>query len=312
MGDRILLILGALALNAFLGGPRRFYAALGLVRIGRIPTQWVRLFERKLNRENRSVQERETRGWLFALFALLAALIVGSLLTLALSGALPILELSLLACLLPFRSTWDTVNGLRRGLKDGNISAARQSLEYTVWKHHPLLDEFGLGRAGVEMLAVHFSEKIVAPVLFYVLFGLPGLCLSKTVYLLQETLVRPTESEEAFGRASRKLHHILHYIPSRIAAGLWLVVAIVLPSANVYSAAEQVKNGVFGESPQDLSILAAASVLSLCLGGQSSAYVHEGWIGAGTAKITHAHVGRALRAFFVLHVLLFCFFGIFL
>jgi adenosylcobinamide-phosphate synthase len=312
MAERILLMLGALVLNAFFGGPRRFYAALGVTRIGRLPAQWVRLFERKLNRENRSIQEREMRGWIFALFAILAALIAGSLLTLALSRALPIIELALLACLLPFRSTWDTVAALRRGLRDGNISAARQSLEYTVWKHHPLLDEFGLGRAGMEMLAVHFSEKIVAPILFYVLFGLPGLFLSKTVYLLQETLVRPTESEEAFGRASRKLHHMLHYIPSRMTAGLWLVVAIILPSANVYEAAEQVKNGIFGESPQDLSILAAASVLNVCLGGQSSAYVHEGWIGAGTAKVTHIHIARGLRAFFVLHILLFCFFGIFL
>jgi adenosylcobinamide-phosphate synthase len=312
MVERILLVLGALVLNALLGGPRRFYAALGLARIGRMPAQWVRVFERKLNREHRSIKERETRGWLFALFALLAALIAGSLMTLLLSDALPTVELVLLACLLPFRSTWDTVASLRRGLRDGNLSVARQSLEYTVWKHHPLLDEFGLARAGVEMLAVHFSEKIVAPIVFYVLFGLPGLCLSKTIYLLQETLVRPTESEEAFGRASRKLHHMLHYIPSRMTAGLWLVAAIVLPSANVYSAAEQVKNGVFGESPQDLSILSAASVLNLCLGGTSSAYVHEGWIGAGTAKVTHAHIGRALRAFFVLHVLLFCFFGIFI
>ena len=154
--------------------------------------------------------------------------------------------------------------------------------------------------------------KIVAPVLFFVLFGLPGLFVSKMVYMMQETLVRATESEQAFARGPRKLHFILHYIPSRIAAVLWLCASIFIPSAHFYDASAQVFTGIAREKPQDIALLAAAAVLHVSLGGPMSAYVHEGWIGGGTAKVLPPDIGRALRIFAVLQLLLFCFIGLFI
>lgn len=295
-----------------MGGPWRIYTLLGFTRMARLPGRGIREIERRLNRDHRSIEERAVRGWVFAVFAVFACITFGMMVDWILEGQWQLIEVVLLVALLPMRSTWKCAGAVAAGLRRGSLNDARRALEGTVWKHHARLDEHGVARAAVEMLAVHFSEKIVAPGLFYILFGLPGLFVSKTIYLMQEVLVRPTESEEAFARGPKKLHFLLHYIPARVAGLLWVVVAIFLPSAHLKDSFEQVVNGLFGERPQDVSILAAGAVLRLTLGGPGSAYVHEGWVGSGTVKAGYGDIKRAQRAFALLHVLFFCLVGLFL
>jgi adenosylcobinamide-phosphate synthase len=277
-----------------------------------MPGHGIRDIERRLNREHRSIKARVVRGWIFTLFALFACIVFGLLLSWILQGNLRSVEMLLLACMLPSRSSWDMASGIRKALRANDLNAARQVLSYSVWKHHAKLDDHGLARAAIEILAVHFSEKIVAPVLFYILFGLPGFFISKIIYLMQETLLRPTESEQAFAQASHRLHYMLHYIPARVSALLWVCASIFVPSASFYESAEQVKNGLWGEKPQDVALLAAASVLRLSLGGTLSAYMHEGWVGAGTVRAGEADIKRAQRLYLLVQLLLFCFIGLFI
>lgn len=310
--EHTLLILSALLLNAVLGGPSRVYSILGLARLARLPAQGIREIERRLNREHRTVKERVIRGWVFALFVIFACIAFGMLIDWILQDEWQFVEILLLAALLPARSTWKCASAVAGGLRRGSLNEARRALAGTVWRHHARLDEHGVARAAIETLAVHFSDKMVGPALFYLLFGLPGLFVSKSIYLMQETLVRPTQNEEAFAHASQQLHFFLHYIPARIAAMLWLCAAIFLPYANMKEATEQVVNGMFGERPQDVAVLSAAAVLRVSLGGPGSVYVHEGWVGAGSARASQADIRRAQRAFILLHVLLFCFIGLFI
>ncbi len=310
--ERALLILCALLVNALFGGPRSLHEWLGLGRLTRMPAQGVRDIERRLNRENRSSKARVIRGWVVAWFAVFACIAFGMLLSWIFQGDMQFGEVLLLAFLLPFRSSWNMASAIRRYLRANNLQAARQVLEHTAWRHHAKLDDHGLARAAVEILAVHFSEKIVAPVLFYILFGLPGFFISRIIYIMQETLVRPTESEQAFAHGAKRLHYILHYVPARITALLWICAAIFIPSAQFGDSAAQISKGIFGESPQDVSLLSAASVLNVALGGPTSAYMHEGWVGPGTARVSDADMGRASRAYLLLHLLLFCFIGLFI
>jgi adenosylcobinamide-phosphate synthase len=310
--DHTLIVLSALLVNLLFGGFSSVYQRLGLSALTHLPAQGVRDIERRLNREHRSVEERIMRGWVFALFSGAACIILGTLLSWILEDEWQIAEIILLAILLPLRGTWKIASAIRSALLKGKLNDARRALAGTVWKHHAKLDEHGVSRAAIEMIAVHFSEKIVAPVLFYLLFGLPGFFVSKTIYLMQETLVRPTESEQAFAKAAHTLHFILHYLTARLTAMLWLVAAIFMPSADVKDATQQVIYGFFGETPQDIALLGAGAVLRLSLGGPTSAYVHEGWIGAGTAKATQADIGRAQRALILVQLLLFCFVGLFI
>ena len=78
--DRALLSASALLLNAVFGGPRSWYTALGADRIAAYPVRVLRELERKLNREQRSPEDRETRGQLLVAVVLAAGIIGGLIL----------------------------------------------------------------------------------------------------------------------------------------------------------------------------------------------------------------------------------------
>lgn len=310
--EHTFIILCALLVNLLIGGFGRFYYNIGLSHLGMLPALGIREVERRLNRENRSSEERVVRGWVFIVFSVIACIAFGMLIDWILEDEWKIVEIFLLAAMLPLRSTWATASTIRRALQMGQLNAARRVLEGTVWKHHARLDQHGVARAAIEVIAVHFSEKIVAPIIYYLIFGLSGFFISRLIYLMQETLVRPTESEQAFAEAAHKVHFYLHYLTARITAGLWLIAAIFIPSADVKDATQQVIYGFFGETPQDIALLGAGAVLKLSLGGPTSAYVHEGWIGAGTAKATSVDIKRAQKIMVLLQLLLFCGIGLFI
>lgn len=306
--DRALLVLSAMLLNVALAGPRRWYVALGLLRLYRMPAALIRDTERRLNREHRSFTERQMRGFVLVAATVLASLIAGWILGWLQLG---FFELFILMLALPIRPTWDIASQIRKSLYAKDIAAARQALEGTVWRHHALLDEYGLARAGVEMLTVHFSEKIVAPTLFYILFGLPGLFVIKSVTLLNETLPQPVPGQ-GFSKATREAHFLLHYLTSRFASFIWLSASIFLPSVKLADAAKQMTEDVIRATPQRAALLAAASVLKLSLAGPTSVYMQEGWVGSGVARVTQADLKRALYLFALLHLFLFVFVGFFL
>ena len=309
--ERAVLILSALALNAVFAGPARLFAALGLMPLFHYPASKVRDLERRLNRDHRSYSEREMRGVLLVSVMIIVALLVGAFLEWLFAHNLQFMGLLLVALLLPVRPTWDCVWAIRKYLASGDLRQTRDALADTAWRHHALLDEYGVARAGIETVAVHFAEKIFAPALWYIIFGLPGFLVSKGVYLLQETLSRPS-GENGFARATAGVHYVLHYIPSRIAAVFWLAAAFFVPGANAAEAARQLVPGIERARPEKIALLSAASVLKLGLGGPSSIYVHEEWVGNGTVKPTAYDVRRALYIFIILHLMLFVLFGLFL
>lgn len=310
--ERALLILSALLLNAAFAGPRQWLQALGISRLSALPAQGLRSLERKLNRDHRSARERETRGTLLTVAVLLASLIAGVICGWLLKMDFRFAGLLILTLSLPVRPAWDIASLIRKHLKDGHIGAARHVLEGTAWRHHALMDEHALSRVAIETLAVSFSERIVAPALWYLALGLPGLFVSKAAWLLEETLVRPGNIDRSFSKTAQSLHYILHYIPSRLAALLWLAVAVFFPSIRLRDVLHPVMAGMAKEPPQVLSLTAAAAVMSLSLGGPGSLYANERWIGGGTARPTAVNIGRALYLFGLLHLLFFVLLGLFL
>jgi len=308
--ERALLVLSALLLNALLAGPHHWYEALGLAGLSAFPAQALRDIERRLNRDHRSAKERRTRGTLLAFMVLAVSLVTGTLCGWWFRKYLPFGGLLLLILMLPVRPAWDTASSIRKYLKAGDLPAARQVLENTPWRHHALMDDDGVARAAIETLAVQFSENILAPALWYMALGLPGLFLSKTVWLLAETLVRPGNADHDFSRTAQKAHMIIHYLPSRLSALLWLTASLFVLPVHLRNTVRAIASAMAKEPPQILSLIAAASVLDASLGGPGSAYAHERWIGSGTTHPTPAIIGRALYLFAILHLLLFLLIGL--
>lgn len=311
MHDHLLVAILALLLNAVLAGPRSWLLASGLSSVSRFPAHLLRTLERKLNRDHRSEKERETRGILLVAMVVIDAVILGYLLAWVCSGSLGFLELFIVAACVPVRACIDIALAIHKQLRAGDIAKARQALEGTPWKHHALLDEFGVARAAIELAAVHWACKIVAPLFWYVLLGLPGLFLSKMVYLLQEVISPPNQPASAFAKATIGLNHFLHVVPVRLAVYVCLVASLFLPFGKWREASARMAGG-WNASLHQVALLGFASVLGISLGGPSSPYLAGQWVEAGTVRTTARDVKRSLVLFGLSCLLLMVFSGLFL
>ena len=301
--DKAFLVLSALVLNALLGGPRQLYVLSGLSQLGGVPAGLVRHLQRKLDREHRSLAEREMRGTVLVALAFVASVLGGWLVQ---ALGLPFLDLLLVAVLLPVRPLWDRARQLQRRLKAGDLPGARDVLEGTVWRTYPMLDSFGVARAGIELLAVQFADKVFAPLLWYLVLGLPGLFLSRCLSLLVESVQGRADS--GFGKTARQLRELMHYVPVRMAALLWLGAAAFLPAAR---GAQGFTVAQLLAMPDNtgVSLLAVGQKLGLALGGPMSPY-GPGWWGVGNAHPTAAELAQALFLFLLVHAFLFVMLGL--
>ena len=89
-------------------------------------------------------------------------------------------EAVVVSTLLAFRGLYDHVARVARALGEG-LAAGRRAVREIVGRDPDSLDEDGVGRAAVESLAENFSDGVVAPAFWYLLFGLPGLFAYKAI-----------------------------------------------------------------------------------------------------------------------------------
>lgn len=298
--ERALYVLLALLLNAVAFDARGPYGWLKLDRVARIPAKLIRGIERRLNRRQRDAATRKRRGVLLLVSVLMAAWGLAALLAFAGHAG----EFIALTLLLPVRPVWDKARAIKRALAAEETAKARLMLRGSVWRHYALLDAPALARAAIEILAVGFAEKILAPCFWYLLLGLPGLFLAKAIYLLEEQLCQPEPADNAFGAWARTLHYGVAYLPSRIASLLWLTAMMFLQGCRPIVALRQIASGIVTRTPEAVDVAAAASALNLSLGGPTSVYTRGKWLGSGSAKALPDDIGRAMYLYVLVHGLL--------
>ena len=302
--DPLILLIMALVVEAYVGDG-------GLV-FRRIPHP-VRLiggavgfFEKKLNREHRSAMDRAVRGALVVLFMVGCAVVIGlGIQWLSFHHDFGwVVEFILLVTLLSARELYDRVRAVMVALKSGDIAAAREAVSHLVGRDPAYLDEHGVGRAGIESLAENFSDGVVAPVFWYVLFGFPGLLVYKTVNTMDSMIGYRTERYRAFGMTAARLDDVLNLIPARL-AGLFIALgAAFSPKANpARSLVTMWRDASRHTSPNaGWPEAAMAGALGLALAGPRKYARHvqtDPWIGAGTAQATANDMERALYLFVV-------------
>src|SRR5579871_5936858 len=99
--ERSLFALCALLLNAAVAGPSQWYLAFGLSRLFDMPAGTLRKAERKLNREHRSLEERQWRGMVVTGVALTGSLLTGCIIGLLSRHGFEFIELLFLTVALP-------------------------------------------------------------------------------------------------------------------------------------------------------------------------------------------------------------------
>jgi adenosylcobinamide-phosphate synthase len=223
--DPLVLLLMALLVEAYVGEMRSLFKAIRhpIRLIGDI----VAFFDKRLNREHRSEMDRAMRG---ALVVVVVVVMVGTVglgvAWLSLHHPLGwIIEFLALISLVAARGLYDHVRAVAVALKDG-IDPGRRAVAHIVGRDPESLDGPGVARAAIESLAENFSDGLVAPVFWYVLFGFPGLLIYKAVNTMDSMIGHKTPQYRAFGMTAARLDDVLNLIPARL-SGLFIVLAAV-------------------------------------------------------------------------------------
>ena len=303
MSQTLLIVTAALLAEAVAGYPPWLYRRI------RHPVVWIgaliAALDARLNREDAAPAAR--RGWgVVALLGLLAVVVVplavlqGVLLPLGWAG---IAVLALLAATLPAqRSLHEHVAAVALGLEEEGLAGGRRAVAMIVGRDPESLDEAGVVRAATESLAENFSDGIVAPAVWGLLGGLPGMAFYKAVNTADSMIGHRTPRHEAFGWAAARLDDLVNLPASRLSA-LWIgLAAAMTPGASAGGAARAVwRDAGRHRSPNaGWPEAAMAGALGLRLAGPrvyGAVRVEDGWMGDGRAAATVEDLRRALALY---------------
>lgn len=274
----VLVVVAALALDAWLGEPRRWHPLVGFGRLA----QWL---------EQRLYADSVVRG------GLVLVVLLGPFIGIAfLIGAVPmgfILELLLLYLAVGGRSLAVHAGRVRAALQREDLPAARQQLGLMVSRDTSMLDAGGVAGATVESVLENGNDAVFGAIFWYVVAGAPGLVL----YRLSNTLDAMWGYREAryahFGRAAARLDDLLNLVPARLTALSYVLFGNVTTGLRCWR-----EQGAGWKSPNAGPVMAAgAGSLGVQLGGAAR---YRGRVDSrpplGTGRTPQAaDIDRALR-----------------
>ena len=207
-------------------------------------------------------------------------------------------ELALIVSLLAQRSLYSHVRRVGVALQEKGLDAGRAQVAHIVGRDVRTLDDHGVARAAIESCAENFSDAVVAPVFWYVLFGLPGMLAYKAVNTMDSMVGYRSERYLAFGWAAARLDDAANLVPARLAGCCWAAPLGRCPTRSPARVAHMLRQAGTHRSPNaGWPEAAMAGALGLALSGPRrypGLVVDDPWIGDGTARARPRDVMRAL------------------
>ncbi len=215
----------ALIIDAIIGDPdwlwRRFPH----------PVVWIgHVINRLDKRFNRSIDSRKERGkqGLFILAVLIFfGLAVGLVLQYLMDGFFLswLFEAVIVAVFLSARSLYDHVLRVAEKLEKRDLAQARNAVAHIVGRNPEILDRSGVSRAAIESLAENFSDGVIAPAVWYLVAGLPGLIIYKVINTADSMIGHKTDRHRDFGRGVARFDDLINLPAARITAILCIMAA---------------------------------------------------------------------------------------
>jgi adenosylcobinamide-phosphate synthase len=281
-------ILAGAAADALLGDPRRAHP--------------VALFGRAAQAvQGRAYADSRLRGTAYAACCVLAAAAPGTVVTRLTCGR-PWLRLAATGA-----AVW-TVTGARSltteaeriaaALQAADLTAARAALPNLCGRDPGCLDENELARAVVESVAENTSDAIVAPLVWGVVAGLPGLTGYRAINTLDAIVGYRTPRYARFGWCSARLDDVVNWGPARLTGLLTVALCPVVGGSPARAWRVMRRYGTRHPSPNAGWCEAAfAGALGVRLGG-TNAYdgttEHRPVLGDGRSP-EPADIRRAVR-----------------
>ena len=211
-------VLLALLLDAVFGEPEWLWRRMPhpVVIFGKA----ISFFEKRLNhpQDQTALNGRLSGSFSLAILLLLGAGL-GTLLqigAMALGGVGYVLIAVIASTLLAQKSLYEHVERVASPLSHPDLPAARTAVSMIVGRDTSKLDEAGVTRAAIESLAENYSDGIVAPLFWLVLFGLPGLICYKIVNTADSMIGHRNERYLYYGWAAARLDDVLNLVPARL------------------------------------------------------------------------------------------------
>jgi adenosylcobinamide-phosphate synthase len=295
----IALALVAMLIELCFGYPKCLFRAIGH------PASWmgrlIDALDRFLNRETAGPQARRFAGTIALLLILLivaaiAVVVQHELLRLRFGFLLVAL---LAASLIAQRSLHRHVADVADALETGGLAAGQAAVARIVGRDPASLDTAGVARAAIESLAENFSDAVVAPVIWLVIGGLPGIALYKAINTADSMIGHRTARHEAFGWAAARLDDLVNLPASRLSALLLIAVAALSRNGFPAAAWRAVRRDAFRHRSPNAGYpeAAMAGALDLSLAGPRVYGTHrvaDAFMGNGRIDANAADIRRAL------------------
>lgn len=291
----------ALLIERRTGYPQSLTDAIGhpVIWFGRL-ISWL---DTHYNRETDPARQRWLAG-IFALAALLLAVLVGSLVIVQLTSRIPhgwVIDAILSTSLLAQKELGSAVRAVADAL-DLSLDAGREAVSHIVGRDPKVLDQAGVSRGAIETLAENASDAVIAPLFWLFLFGLPGIALYKAINTADSMIGHLDDRHRDFGWASARLDDVVNWMPARLTALLFVLAAFLMPGASPSRAAEAARRdaGKHNSPNAGWPEAALAGALGFALGGPRS---YEGKVvdlpvmGSGTSDLGPAEIRSALRLY---------------
>ena len=135
------------------------------------------------------------------------------------------IEAAFVTILLSHRSLVDHVRAVRRGL-NASVEDGRAAVGMIVGRDTAAMNESDVARAAIESAAENFSDGVVAPAFWYLLFGLPGILVYKVVNTADSMIGHLNDRYALFGWGSARLDDLMNWIPARITGGIFCTIGM--------------------------------------------------------------------------------------
>ena len=248
--------------------------------------------------------QRSPAGQLLAglLMALLLPAAWGALAWAITAGLLALHPLAYLIVAAALLKTAFSVRMLRRvaarvgqSLAAGDLAAARREMSALVSRDAATLTAGQMAAAAIESVAENITDSVVAPLLAFALFGLPGAAAYRALNTL-DSMVGYHGRYEYLGKASARLDDLANLLPARLAALLLCLAIALLPGMSGRRAIPiMLAHRRRTESPN------AGWTMAAMAGGLGVTLAKAGHyrLGDPAPEPAAPHIGRATRALYV-------------
>ncbi len=267
----------------------------------------------RLDNRDRAAADLFFRGFVFTMMMVVASFGIGLFAEDAAVRAAyyDLTEILLLALVVTGGTVWFALLQLYFAMRDKKVSkGAYLTIARSTRTDFSGTDDYAMTRTGMALAARSFDKGLVAPLLWYLLFGLPGAYLYAGLSFCAWRFGRDGFTK-GFGRTALALEKLMGIVPHMLAGFIMALAGLFTPTGGMTRA---FTGQLFGRNKAaydegGLPLTAMAYSLDVSLGGPSTdldgSAIRRGWTGpdGATARLEQSHLRRAIYISLMAHLL---------